>query len=90
MHASDEPMAEAPTVLAASGGQVLACVAVQHQLIRHQLERIPRQRPLRGEPVLRHRPGQVAVGEHTVRHLVTDTVTIMQWHDAYLSCLRAR
>ena len=97
MHASDEPIAEAPTVLAASGafhrsaimctqrrsisavcgysslsimflsiasvhqrvdlgllprlaerGQVLAGVAVEHQLVRHDLERVPRQGTRRG------------------------------------------
>jgi len=54
--------------------------AVQHQLIRHQLERVPRQRPLLRERVLGHRPGQITIGEHAIRHLVTDGITIVQRH----------
>ena len=125
MQASEEPMAEAPTVLAASGafhrsasmcthrrsisavcgyssrsimfllidsairakslgllprlaerGQVLPGVAVEDQLVRHQLERLPRQRLIPGEPVLGHRPGQVATGEHAVLQLLTDPVPL--------------
>ena len=133
MQASEEPMAEVPTVLAASGafhrsaimcthrrsisavcgyssrsimfllidsairpmnlgflprlaerGQVLPGVPIEHQLIRHQLERIPGQRPVRGEPVLSDRPGQVPVGEHAVLELVTDGITLVQRHSQHL------
>ena len=108
MQASEEPIADAPTVLADSGafhrsasmctqrrsisavcgysslsimfllpqrhqrmdlrllprlaerGQVLPGVSVEHQLVRDQLERFPRQRLGPGELVLGDRPGQVA------------------------------
>src|SRR5262249_21487680 len=60
--------------------QVLPRVPIEHQLIRHQLERIPRQRPLLRERVLRHRPRQIPVGEHTIRHLVTYHITLVQRH----------
>ena len=133
MQASDEPMAEAPTVLAASGAfhrsasmctqrdsisavcgysslsimflltdsairartsgsthvwQNVArfCRALPSsmQLVRHQLVRIPRQRLVRREPVLRHRPGQVVPGEHAVLQLLADGLALVQWHGRHL------
>ena len=48
----------------AERGQVLAGVAVEHELVGHQLERVPRQSLVPGEPVLRHGLGQVLAGEH--------------------------
>ena len=41
-----------------------------------------------GELVLRHRLGQVAPDEHAVRHLVPDSVTLMQRHGPHPSCSR--
>ena len=68
----------------AERGQVLPRVAIQHQLIRHQLERVPGQRSLRREPVLGHRPGQIPVSEHAVLELVTDGLAVVQCHGQHL------
>ena len=65
-------------------GQILPRVAVQHQLIGDQLERIPRQRPLLREPVLGHRPGQIPVRKHAALELRADGVTVVQWHGEHL------
>ena len=56
-----------------------SCRSVQHQLIRDQLERVPRQGALLREPVLGHRPGQVPVSEHAALELVADGVAVVQW-----------
>jgi len=50
----------------AERGQVLPGVAVQDQLVRHQLERVPGHDLVTGELVLRDRLGQVASDEHAV------------------------
>ena len=68
----------------AERGQVLAGVAIEHQLVRHHLERVPRQRLVPGEPVLGDRPGQVAPAENRVLHLLTDGVTLVQRHGWHL------
>jgi len=50
----------------AEGGQVLAGVAIEHQLVRHQLVGIPGQRLFPGEAVLGNRTGQAVPGEDRV------------------------
>ena len=62
----------------AERGQVLPRVPVEHHLVRHQLERVPGQRPVRREPVLGDRLGHVPIGKQTVRKLVTDGLTVVQ------------
>ena len=68
----------------AERGQVLPGVAIEHQLIGHQLERVPGQRSLRREPVLGHRPGQIPAGEYAVLELVTDGLAVVQCHGQHL------
>jgi hypothetical protein len=47
----------------AERGQVLPGVAIEQQLISHQLERLPGQRLVPGEPVLVNGVGQAVPGE---------------------------
>jgi hypothetical protein len=64
----------------AERGQVLAGVAVEDQLVRHQLERVSGQGLVRGEPVFRDRLGQVASGEYAVRQPLGYNVPLVQRH----------
>src|SRR5205814_10557349 len=64
----------------AERGQVLPGVAVEYQLVRHQLKRVSRQRLVAGELVLGNGPGHVAPGEHAVRQLLLDRLTRVQRH----------
>ena len=68
----------------AEGGQVLAGVAIEHQLVRHHLECLSCLCLVPGEPVLGDGPGQVAAGEHAVLQLLTDSVTLVQGHGRHL------
>ena len=136
MHASDEPMAEAPTVLAASGAFHRSAIMCTHRrsisavcgyssrsimfllidsAIRprtsgssHVWQKVARFCralpssisssdtswnaslgccPLRREPVLVYRPGQVAIGEHAVIKLTADAIPLMQCHDSKPPCI---
>jgi hypothetical protein len=68
----------------AERGQVLAGVAIEHQLVRHDLERLCWLCFVRREPILGDRPGQVAPGEHAVLQLLTDRVALVQGHGRHL------
>jgi hypothetical protein len=61
----------------AERGQVLPGVAVEDQLVRHHLERVPGQRLVLGEPVFRDPLGQVAPGEDTVFELLADLAPLV-------------
>jgi hypothetical protein len=71
----------------AERGQVLARVPVQHQLVRHKLERVSGLRSFLREPEFVDRPVQVAIGEHAVVKL--DIVTLVQGHGSMLAGGRA-
>src|SRR6266516_7560159 len=58
---------------------------IQHQLIRHQLESVPGQRPFLREAVLVDRPGQVPVSEHAVLELIADRLALVQCHGHHSS-----
>src|SRR6185312_13550266 len=64
----------------AERGQVLAGVAIEHQLVRHNLERFPRPGLILREPVLRDRTCQAVPGEYRVLQARTNGVTVVQCH----------
>ena len=64
----------------AERGQILAAVAVEHQLVGHELERVVGPGFPGRERVLRDLAAQFAAAEHRLRSGLTDLVTLVDGH----------